>query len=254
MKTRKWLVSVLMLICVLLAGCAAPATATPAPTSAPATAQPAPTTQPEPTQPAPTATSVPSIPDGQVVISVDNETFNATITGNGEIGVILADTIGYDPLRWLPLIDALDGNETLRMITFAYRDEDATPYKDTRAVLDYLRGQGIDKIICVGAGYGATACGYLQAEPEMIGMVFLAGFDVPNVDADFPKLFLTADTDPHTGAPAITQRAYEQSAEPKVFKSYAAGVHGPALFTNVDVGPQVLADITDFINGIANGQ
>jgi len=246
MTRSTWFV---LLIAGLLVACAAP-TPTPAPTLAPA-----PTTQPEPTQPVTAATSIPSIPGEQVAISVieDNETFNATVTGNGEIGVILADTFGYNPLRWLPLIEALEGNEHLRMVTFTYRDEDATPNQDTRAVFDYLRAEGIDKIICVGAGYGSRACGYLQNEPEIIGMVLITVDQPSKIEGDFPKLFLTADTDSVTPA-AVTQRVYEQSTEPKEFKSYAAGVHGLALFFKEDVGPQVLADVTDFINTVVSGQ
>jgi hypothetical protein len=238
-----------LLIAGLLVACAAPP-----PTLSP-TSAPAPTTQPEPTQPAPTLTSAPSIPGEQVVISVeeDNEMFNATVTGNGEIGVILADTFGYNPLRWLPLIDALDGNEHLRMVTFAYRNEDATPNQDTRAVFDYLRAEGIDKIICVGAGYGSRACGYLQNEPEIIGMVMITVDQPPKIEGDFPKLFLTADTDSITPA-AVTQRVYEQSTEPKEFKSYASGRHGTGLFADPNIGQQVSADVTSFINGIVNGQ
>jgi hypothetical protein len=198
---------------------------------------------------------VPSIPGEQIDIPSGDgdETINATITGNGEIGVILADTFGYNPLRWLPLINALEGNENLRMVTFTYRDEDATPNQDTRAVFDYLRAEGIDKILCVGSGYGSRACGYLQDEPEMIGMVMITVDQPPSIEGDFPKLFLTAETDSITPA-AVTQRVFEQSSEPKSFKLYAAGVHGPALFANADVGSQVLADITDFINGIVNSQ
>jgi hypothetical protein len=238
-----------VLIAGLLVACAAP-TPTPAPTLTPA-----PTNQPEPTQPVTAATLLPSIPGEQVAILVveDNETFNATVTGNGEIGVIFADTIGYNPLRWLPLMEALDGYENLRMVTFAYRNEDATPNQDTRAVFDYLHAEGLDKIICVGAGYGSGACGYLQTEPEIIGMVFFASIHIPNIDADFPKLFLTADAEPF-GMTGPTQQAYERSAEPKTLKIYAAGVHGPALFAKADVGPQVLADVTDFINTIVSGQ
>jgi hypothetical protein len=242
-----WLV---LLLAGMLAACATLATAVPTSTLV----QPAPATeQPEPTQPALTPTTVPSIPGEQVVISVaeDNETFNATVTGNGEIGVILADTFGYNPLRWLPLIEALDDNEHLRMVTFAYRDEDATPNQDTRSVFDYLRAEGIDKVICVGAGYGSRACGYLHGEPEIAGMVLITVDQPSKIEGDFPKLFLTADTDSVTPA-AVTQRVYEQSTEPKEFKSYIADVHGPALFAKADVGPQVLVDITDFINGIVN--
>ena len=238
-----------LLLTVLLTGCASPAATTSAPV------QPAPATaQPESTQPAPAPTSVTSIPGEQVTIPVteDNEAFKATVTGNGEIGVILADTFGYNPLRWMPLIDALDGNERLRMVTFMYRDEDATPNQDTHAVFDYLRTEGLDKIICVGAGYGSRACGYLQNEPEIIGMVIIT-VDQPKIEADFPKLFLTADTDSITPA-AVTQRIYEQSTEPKEYKLYKSGRHGNGLFTDPEVGSQVLADINNFINEIISSQ
>jgi hypothetical protein len=172
----------ILLMAGLLVACAAPA-----PTSAPA-----PATQPEPTQPATAPTSTPGIPGEEVVISVaeDNETFNAKVTGNGEIGVILADSFGYNPARWLPLVDALAGNENLRMVTFTYRDEDATPNQDTRAVFDYLRAEGIDKILCVGAGYGSRACGFLQGEPEIIGMVMINIDQPPQIEGDFPKLLI----------------------------------------------------------------
>jgi hypothetical protein len=77
----------------------------------------------------------------------------------------------------------------------------------------------------------------------------LIGADGLAIDSDFPKLFLTADTDP-LGMAGSTERVYDQSAEPKVFKTYPASVHGEALFSQEDVGPQVLADITSFINEI----
>ena len=153
----------------------------------------------------------------------------------------------------MPLIDALDGNENLRMVIFAYRDKDATHNQDTRAVFDYLRAEGIDKIICVGSGYGSRACGYLQNEPEIIGMVLITVDQPSKIEGDFPKLFLTADTDSVTPA-AVIQRVYEPSNEPKEFKSYASGRHATGLFEDPSVGLQVLANITDFINGIVGGQ
>ena len=232
MKTRNRLVSVLMFICVLLSACAAPA----------------PTTAPAPT-------SVPSIPGEQVAISVGegNETINATITGDGDVAIIFANTVGYDSSRWLPLIEALHSNEGLRMVTFVYRNEDATSAEDTRAVFDYLRTEGIDKVICVGAVYGSRACGYLQTEPEIAGMVLFTNAHVPVIETNFPKLFLAGSSD-ITGDLGAFQRTYEQSAEPKIFKSYDTDRNGPGLFTDPSVGPQVLADITDFVNGIVSGQ
>ena len=130
--------------------------------------------------------------------------------------------------------------------------KEAKRNQDTRTVFDYLRAEGIDKIICVGSGYGSRACGHLQNEPEIIGMVLIT-VDQPKIEGDFPKLFSTADTDSVTPA-AVTQRVYEQSTEPKEFKLYASGRHSNSLFTDPEVGSQVLADITNFINRIVNGQ
>lgn len=224
----------------LLAGCAAPATIPPTPTQSP------PTQTPPTSTPAPVTQQV-SIPAGE-----DNETIRATVTGNGEIAIIIADTGTGAISEWAPLVDAFETNKNLRIVTFAYRDITSTGHKDITAVLDYLRAEGIKKIVCVGGGIGSRFCTNLQQEPDIIGMV-LIGADGLAIDSDFPKLFLTADADP-LGMAGSTERVYNQSAEPKSFKSYEASVSGPALFAKADVGPQVLADITDFINGIVSGQ
>ena len=234
----------------LLVGCAAPVPTTVATIELPTS------TSLPPTEAIPAETVTLGISGVQVSIPVgeNNESFNATITGNGEIAIILGNTVGNDPLRWAPLVDALSGNENVRIVTFAYRSEATdTSNSDTRAVFDYLRAKGIDRILCVGAGYGSRACGYLQNEPEIIGMVLITVDQPSKIEGDFPKLFLTADTDSVTPA-AVIQRVYEPSNEPKEFKSYASGRHGNSLFTDPEVGSQVLADATDFINGIVSSQ
>lgn len=237
-------------VMVLLVGCAAPAPAATATRDVPTS------TSLPPTEAVPTSTSTPGIPGVQVSIPVgaDGETLNATITGNGEVGIILVNSEEVPALRWGPLVESLGTNENLRIVTFDYRDVNSTGknIEDVMAIHDYLRAEGIKKTICIGSGAGSLYCTNLQEEPEIIGMVLIATW-APAIDSEFPKLFLTADADPFGGA-GSTKRAYEQSAEPKTFKSYAASVHGVSLFYKEDVGPQVLADVTDFINGIMNSQ
>jgi hypothetical protein len=248
----------IIFVCLLtgiLVGCAPPATATPAPS---ATAPIPTSTSPPPTQTASTETPIPVIPGVQVDIPITTETFTgvfpATVTGSGgNIGIILTNTETNQPMLWLPLVDALKGNENLRMVTFSYRDVHSTSAVDTRAVFDYLRAEGVDKIICMGSYYGAGACAALRAEPEIAAMVFFPSPIIPIIEEDFPKLFLTGDTD-QSGYVGPLQRAYDQAAEPKIFKSYASGRHGPTLFTDPEVGSQVLADIVAFINGIVRDQ
>jgi hypothetical protein len=241
-----------LFIILLLAGCAAPAPTATAPVIVPTV------TSLPPTEAAPAATSTPGISGVQISIPAPDEAFGATIsatvTGKGDIGVILANTPDGASLAWAPLVDLLDSKENLRIVTFEYRDKSSysTFDEDIMAVLDYLRAEGIQKTICIGGGAGTPACAFLQEQPDIIGMIFIST-EVSAIESGFPKLFLTADSDPF-GMTGSTQRAYDQSAEPKEFKSYASGRSGPGLFTDPDVGSQVLADIMDFIDGIVSAQ
>jgi hypothetical protein len=202
-----------------------------------------------PTQPLPTST--PEIQVQQITIPVDNQSFPATVTGQGEIAVMIANNGEGAPSDWDPLVQALSTNEHLRIVTFAYRNMVGTGDKDLAAVLQYARDEGITKVFCIGEGIASNFCTNLQEEPEILGMVFLATESL-GIKADFPKLFITADTDPF-GMSGSTERVYNQSSGPKAFKSYQASAHGSVLF-KTDVGPQVLADITSFINEIVNSQ
>jgi len=240
-----------VLLVILLAACAAP---TPAPTAT----QSVPTSAlPPPTQAASIETPIPVIPGVQVDIPVNTDTFTgtfpATITGSGHIAIILTNTESNDSLLWLPLVNALQGNQNLRVVTFAFRDVHSSSAVDTRAIFDYLRAERIGRLICMGSYYGAGACAALRSEPEIVGMVFFPSPTIPKIEENFPKLFITADADP-SGYIGPLQRAYDQAVEPKVFKSYASGRHGPTLFTDPEVGSQVLADIVTFVDEIVHSQ
>ncbi len=232
-----------VLLFVVLVACSAPAT--PVPTSVPT---------PVPTPVPVVATTIPAIQSHEITIPMEegDEPIQATITGNGEIAVMMHKTrFDTDTMsRWTPLIDILSANEKLRMVLYTLRNDAETPDKDSKAVFDYLRAEGINGIICISAGL-PSVCADLQNEPEMIGMVVFPPQYTVAIEAGFPKLFITADTERFSGN---LQQTYENSAEPKTFKSYAAAAEGPVIFINAEVGPQVLADITDFINGIVSGQ
>jgi len=222
-----------LLLAGLLVACAAPATPVPV-----------------------VATAIPDIQSNQVTILTEegNEAIKATIIGNGDIAVMVHKT-RFDTdttSRWTPLVDILSANEKLRIVTYTLRNNGGTVIQDSRAVFDYLRAEGINRIICISVGLSQD-CANLRKEPEIIGMVIFPGDNLIPIEAGFPKLFVTADTEPNGFAGSL-QRAYENSAEPKTFKSYAVSADGPAIFSAPDVGPQVLADITDFINEIVSGQ
>jgi hypothetical protein len=237
-----------LFVVLFLAGCAAPAATATAPVIiSTATSLP-------PTEAPPAATSTPGISGVQVSIPVeqDNEMFNATVTGNGAVAVILGHAVN-EAASLVPLVEALSNIKNVSIVTFAYRDVESTISEDTRAVFDYLRAEGQNRIICITYGFGQT-CGALQNEPEIVGMVFYDSIYIPVMEADFPKLFLASDP----GSPFVSvgqvQLEYDRAAEPKIFKTYESGRFGLGVFTDPKAGPQLMADIADFIHDIVSGQ
>ena len=230
----------------LLVGCAAPAPTTVATIELPTS------TSLPPTEVMPAATATPGISGEQISITVEggNEMFDARVTGDGEVAIILGHGIN-DSASLVPLVEALSNNKNVRLVTFGYRDVEATVSEDTRAVFDYLRAQGQNRIICFAYGFGQT-CGALQHEPEVVGMVFYDSAFVPAIEEDFPKLFLASDPGSTFVTVSEIQREYDQAAEPKVFKTYQSGRFGLGVFTDPNTGPQLLADITDFINEVVS--
>jgi hypothetical protein len=246
-------------IALLLSSCA-----TPAPTEAvhaPTPKEVSPTeviSQPAitsmPTAKPPVATPFPDLPSTEVSIpaSENNESIKAFVTGNGSIPVIIVPNAEDDISTWKPLVNALASNEKLKVVIFSYRDYLSTMGKDTIAVYGYLQAQGASTIIPVCAGVGTRPCviDLLKNGSEIKGMV-LMDMDTGPVNTSFPKFFITGDGNDYSG---VTKQDYEHSDEPKTLKVYPPGVNGSALFSYPDVGPQVLKDITEFVNGIANGQ
>ena len=88
--------------------------------------------------------------------------------------------------------------------------------EDTRAAITFVREQGAEKIILVGASLGGCASAKLAVESQASGIVVLAsppsisqwGFEIQSADlnTDIPKLFITAEND--NTVPADATRNY----------------------------------------------
>ena len=110
---------------------------------------------------------------------------------------------------------------------------------DTRAAISFMRKQGAEKIILVGASLGGCASAKLAVESGASGLVVVAsppsisqwGFEIESADlnTDIPKLFITAEND--NTVPATSTRAlYDLAAEPKEWQTYPGSAHGTDLF------------------------
>ena len=131
--------------------------------------------------------------------------------------------------------------------------------EDTRAAITFVREQGAEKIILVGASLGGCASAKLAVESQASGIVILAspplisqwGFEIQSadLDTDIPKLFITAENDKTVPASA-TRELYDLAAEPKEWQTYPGSAHGTDLFEG-ESGTELQQRILDFIQMIA---
>lgn len=111
--------------------------------------------------------------------------------------------------------------------------------EDARAAINFVREQGAEKVILVGASLGGVASAKLAVESQASGLIVLAsppsipqwGFEIESSDLDteIPKLFITAENDNTVEAEA-SRALYDMAAEPKEWQTYPGTAHGTDLF------------------------
>ncbi len=132
---------------------------------------------------------------------------------------------------------------------------------DTRGAIDFIKSQGVSKIILVGASLGGCASAKLALESEASGLIVIAsppeisqwGFEIEAADlnTDIPKLFITAEND--DTVPADSTRAlYDLAADPKEWQTYPGSAHGTDLF-ETDSKADLQDRILQFIRSINAG-
>jgi hypothetical protein len=234
-------IAISILIVLITAGCtAAPTipTATLPPTSVPTIAV--------------TPTSAFLLPEGKILFEKSNgKQIAGTIYGQGETAIILANMSSGGEAQWSPFVEAVD-KQKFTVVTFNYLQSDApSAAQDTSTVLKKLRESGFKRVICMGASLGVASCSSIAREPEMVGLVLVAGQAVGNSvsEVTYPKLFISGALDRWA---FNTEFSYEQAAEPKRLVLFEENnIHGTSLFTSKD-RDQFLTLLLDFVNGLAN--
>jgi len=242
---------IVFLVCLLITGCAAaqptaPAASLPSPTVTPAIPS---TSAPVPTQ---AITRTPAtLPAGREIIFEESgdSKLSGTLYGEGETAIILANMSVGGEQQWDPFVAAVD-EQKFTTVTFNYRDIDDAG-QDIDLVLGWLKEAGFARVICIGASLGTRACNDLAREPEIAGIVLIAGsvHHASMAEATYPKLFISGGLD--VWAFEI-EMGYEQAAEPKelvLFEDNRA--HGTDLFTSKD-SEAFLNVLIDFVNGLAS--
>ncbi len=182
---------------------------------------------PDTSTPIPSATSVPSpttVPPAKSLDGIikahtvafatpDGAPITAELYGSGKT-VVIFSVMGNCKPGWRELAQ-LTAAQGLMALTYQWRgcradgsvDEKEIQkfVDDLRGAINFMREQGVEKIILAGASLGGCASAKLAVEAQASGLIVIASpteipqwnFEIKAADmnTDIPKLFITAEND-----------------------------------------------------------
>ena len=253
-----------------------------APTAAP-TATSVPVQEPSPTMETLIVTPVESafapgnstaLPPDDIIAShtvtfetADGATITGELYGSGKTAVIFS-VMGNCKPGWREFAQ-LTAAQGLIAFTYPWRgcrepgsvDENETQkfVDDLLGAINFMRDQGANKIILVGASLGGCASAKLAVASQASGLIVIAspavipewGFEIEAADmnTDIPKLFITAENDDTVSA-SKTRQLYDLATEPKEWQTYPGTAHGTDLF-ETESGEELQQRILEFILAVA---
>jgi len=203
----------------------------------------------------PPDTPLPAVEYSTEIVSLttaDGVNLSGTLfLSEGDTAVILAHMAGEnDQQNWIPFANQIAG-EGFTALTFDFRcygqsDCDGNLSgdilsMDIGAALNFLREQGFQRIVCVGASMGGRGCVGVAFDEELAGLIIVSGTSTGNPDkedldgfvsADMPKLFIVSNNDHIADRTASMTRLYDSAPEPKIFKTFSGSAHGTELFSS----------------------
>lgn len=236
-----------LILIFLLAACGAPAS----PTAAPVL---------------PTSSPLPN-PQTITFTTPDGATIEGILYGSSDTAVIFS-VMGDCTRGWEDMADLVAQNG-MTALTYQWRGcresgsvdeiEIQKFVNDLRGAIDFMRAQGVKKIILAGASLGGCASAKLAVESQVDGLIVIAsppsipqwGFEIVSADlnSDIPKLFTTAEND-NTVSQDETRALFDLAAEPKEWQVYPGTAHGTDLFDS-ESEAELQQRILDFILKIA---
>lgn len=177
----------------------------------------------------------------------DGATLNGTLYGLGKSAVIFS-VMGNCKRGWEEMAD-LVSRQDMMALTYQWRgcrengiadnDEMKKFVEDLHGAINFIRDQGAEKIILAGASLGGCASAKLLAESQADGLIVIASppeipqwnfkIEAADVNADIPKLFITAENDDTVPAREV-HALYDLAAQPKEWQTYPGTAHGTDLF------------------------
>jgi dienelactone hydrolase len=262
--TRK--LTILLIVALSVAACSNSHAITSTPTPVANT----PTPEPTPTAIATPTTAVSVQVETVSLTTDDNIKLSANLfVGGQDLAVVLVHMGIGDQTNWKPFARTL-AQQGFTALTFDLRcfgqsecgklgSAEYLHTKDVLAAIEFLRGRGFDRIVCMGASMGGTACMNAAFEQKLVGLVVIASPAPTNINKQYPtdlvnpampKLFIVADKDRYVQVVSATSFLYQQSPEPKEFKTFPSTVHGTELF-DTKYGDEFRNLLVNFVKGLA---
>lgn len=202
-------------------------------------------------------------------VTPDGATLTGELYGAGDTAVIFS-VMGNCKPGWREFAQ-LTAAQGLMTLTFQWRgctefgptsDAALKPFvDDLRGAINFMREQGVEKIILAGASLGGCASAKLAVELQADGLIVVASppeisqldFAVAaaDMDSDIPKLFITAEHDNIVPA-VISRQLFDLAADPKEWQTYPGTAHGTDLF-DTEYGEEMQQRILEFILAVAKG-
>jgi len=114
---------------------------------------------------------------------------------------------------------------------------------DVQAAIDYMHGQGYNRIVCIGASMGGTSCLKAATQNKLAGITVISSTMSLGPPTDvtpeeiaalaIPKLFIFAENDKSGSIPELMTRMYDLSPEPKRLRSFPGNAHGTDMFAQL---------------------
>jgi predicted alpha/beta-hydrolase family hydrolase len=253
------------------------ATMTPTPTPIPPTHTPTPSSSPTmtmtPTEtPKPTRTPAPTVETERV--SFENEqgdTLQGRIFGTGEIVIVMTHQAGVESslTDWLSfaMMSARNGYTAFAFDFRGYgqsggRRTNSKSVNDLQAALDMLYERGYERIVCMGASMGGTACMRAAVDHEFLGLVIIgtplsmgAPTEVSDEDIarlNMPKLLIYSEGDLENtqgGLGDVGDYIYRLAPEPKALEILPVKAHATDLFAS-PAKQEFIQLLVDFLDGL----
>ncbi|UCD97733.1 MAG: alpha/beta fold hydrolase [Chloroflexota bacterium] len=202
-----------------------------------------PTDTPEPTATATRESSpTPDIPKEAVTISYDEQVIRGILVGEGDIAVVLAPMYGESRGSWMHFAEHI-ASLGYAALAFDFPGPFGTSsgtFKfdgvqfDVLAVIDFLRQRGYERIVCMGASIGGTACFEAALlDPTLAGFVNISS-PIEKTSEELsillmPKLIVISDDDEFDVSPL--NDVFELLPAPKQIEFINKRGHGTELLT-----------------------